>query len=131
MAHHDNPGHVGMRTKDFKLIFYYGSNYKGEYRTPPAWELYDMKNDPDEVVNLYDDPKYASTVVKLKKQFAALRNKVGDTGEDYPEVEKIVQEFWDYDAADRAKAEKISTTYLNTRLGELAAKKKKGKRTKK
>ena len=30
MAHHDNPGHVGIRTKDFKLIFYYGCDYKAE-----------------------------------------------------------------------------------------------------
>lgn len=131
MAHHDNPGHVGIRTKEFKLIYYYGANYKGEYRTPPAWELYDMKNDPTEVVNLYDNPEYASIIADLKKQFAALRKKVGDTGEDFPQLENIVQEFWDYDASDRAKAEELSTSYLNTRLSELAAKKKKNKRTKK
>ncbi len=119
MAHHDNPGHMGIRTKKFKLIYYYGANYKAEYQTPPAWELYDLKNDPTEVVNQYDNPKYASIVTDLKKQFAALRKNVGDTGEDYPELEEVVQEFWDYDAADRAKAEKISTEFLNVRLGEL------------
>jgi N-acetylglucosamine-6-sulfatase len=119
MAHHDNPGHVGIRTREFKLIFYYGADYKGEYRTPPAWELYDLKNDPTEVVNQYDNPEYASVVQDLKEQLAALRQRVGDTGQDYPAVEKIVQEFWDYDAADRAKAEEISTAFLKTRLGEL------------
>jgi len=119
MAHHDNPGHMGIRTKRYKLIYYYGCNYQGEYRTPPGWELYDLKNDPTEVVNQYDNPEFSSVVADLKKRLAALRKKVGDTGEDFPKVEKIVQEFWDYDEADRAKAEKISTEFLHTRLEEL------------
>ena len=46
MAHHDNPGHVGIRTKEHKLIFYYGCTYKGDEQTPPGWELYNLKNDP-------------------------------------------------------------------------------------
>ncbi len=125
MAHHDNPGHVGIRTKDYKLIFYYGVNYKGGYPTPPAWELYDLKNDPKEVVNQYDNPEYASIAADLKGQLAELRQKVGDTGEDYPEAEKVIQEFWDYDAADRAKAEAIAGDYLKRREEELVKRKKK------
>ena len=39
MAHHDNPAHVGMRTKRYKLIYFYGCNYQGEYQTPAGWEL--------------------------------------------------------------------------------------------
>ena len=35
MAHHDNPAHLGIRTKTHKLIYYYGCNYDGGYRTPP------------------------------------------------------------------------------------------------
>ena len=42
MAHHDNPAHLGMRTKTHKLIYYYGCNYDGGYQTPPGWELYDL-----------------------------------------------------------------------------------------
>jgi len=125
MAHHDNPGHVGIRTKDYKLIYYYGADYKGGYRTPPAWELYDLRNDPKEVVNQYDNPEYAPTVAKLKEQLAALRTEVGDTGEHYPECEKVLQEFWDYDAADRAKAEEIAGDYLKRREEELAKRKQK------
>ncbi|MEM7143793.1 MAG: sulfatase [Verrucomicrobiota bacterium] len=125
MAHHDNPGHVGIRTKDHKLIFYYGANYQGEYQTPPAWELYDLKNDPKETVNQYDNPEYEGVIKELKQQLADLRTTVGDTGEDYPKVEAIIQEFWDYDAADREKAKQISHDFLATREAELSGKGKK------
>lgn len=115
MAHHDNPGHVGIRTKEYKLLYYYGCNYKGELRTPPGWELYDLRNDPSEVVNQYDNPEYAKVEIDLKSRLAKLRQRVGDTGEDYPEVEAIINEFWDYDDADRAKATAISHQYLQSR----------------
>ncbi|MEM1443510.1 MAG: sulfatase/phosphatase domain-containing protein, partial [Verrucomicrobiota bacterium] len=120
MAHHDNPGHVGIRTKTHKLIFYYGVNYKGEYQTPPAWELYGLEKDPHENVNVYDHPDYAELVVELKSRLAQLRQRVGDTGEDYPEVEAVVQEFWDYDGEDRAKAIELSAAFKAVREKELA-----------
>ena len=124
LAHHDNPGHLGIRTKTHKLIYYYGCNYAGEKRTPPAWELYDLVNDPDEVHNLYDDPGQADLVTELKERLAALRKRVGDTGEDYPEVEAIVQEFWDYDDADRAKAIALSHAVVAERTAKSAPSKK-------
>ena len=119
MAHHDNPGHVGIRTKQFKLIYYYGADYQGINQTPPAWELYDMKRDPHELNNLYDDPSYIDKMKDLKKRLAALRKRVGDNGEDFPKTEKVVQEFWDYDRADREKARNISGEFLKRRLDEL------------
>lgn len=119
MVHHDNPAHVGIRTKTHKLIYYYGCNYDGGYQTPPGWELYDLVNDPHETRNLYDDPAQAELVIYLKRQLAELRAKIGDNGTHFPECEKIVQEFWDYDAADREKATEISHQYLQRRLQEL------------
>jgi N-acetylglucosamine-6-sulfatase len=119
MAHHDNPGHVGIRTKEYKLIYYYGADYQGANRTPPGWELYDMKKDPLESTNLYDDPKYAGTATGLKKRLAALRKRIGDDGRDFPKTEKVLQEFWDYDADDREKARAISREFLQRRLKEL------------
>lgn len=112
LAHHDNPGHVGIRTKEYKLIFYYGSDYKGKMRTPPGWELYDLRNDPAEIVNQYDNPEYGSTVADLKKQLAALRKTVGDDHADFPEIQAIFDEFWEYDGAARRKAAQISHDYL-------------------
>jgi len=119
MAHHDNPGHVGIRTKEYKLIYYYGADYQGTNQTPPAWELYDMQKDPLESTNLYDDPEYAATVTQLKKRLSALRKRVGDDGRDFPKTEKVLQEFWDYDGADREKARNISKEFLQRRVKEL------------
>ena len=130
MAHHDNPGHVGIRTKTHKLIFYYGVNYKGLNQTPPGWELYDLTKDPNENVNQYDNPEYADTVKELKQRLADLRKRVGDDGSHHPENEKILQEFWDYDQADRDKAIAISHKIAVTKgqKPEIKAKPKKKKK---
>jgi N-acetylglucosamine-6-sulfatase len=120
MAHHDNPAHVGMRTKRYKLIYFYGCNYHGEYQTPAGWELYDMVNDPHETKNIYNNPKHAKLVDSLKQWFAKLRKKVGDDGSHYPDCEKVVQEFWDYSETDQKKAVVISNEYLKRRKSELA-----------
>jgi len=112
MAHHDNPGHVGIRTKTHKLIFYYGCKYNGSLQTPPAWELYDLERDPQETVNQYDNPEYAAMVKTLKQQLAELRQTVGDDGSHHPKAESVVQEFWDYSESDRKKAIAISADYL-------------------
>ncbi len=121
MAHHDNPAHVGIRTKTHKLIYYYGCNYVGGYRTPPGWELYDLVNDPHETRNLYHDTGQEKLVEELKGRLAATRQRVGDDGSHYPNCESIVQEFWDYDEADQAKAREISHQYRQRRLEELKA----------
>lgn len=112
LAHHFNPGHLGIRTKTHKLLYYYGCDYQGGNQTPPAWELYDLVKDPQESTNRYDDPDYRSTAMKLKQQLADLRMQVRDTGTDYPQAESVIQEFWDYDAKDRQRAEQISAEFL-------------------
>ncbi len=76
-------------------------------------------NDPREMNNLYDNPSYAHVRDKLKAQFAQLRIDVGDDGSLYPECEKVVQEFWDYDDQDRQKAIKISAQFRQRREAEL------------
>ena len=121
MAHHDNPGHMGIRTKTHKLIYFYGCNYDGGYQTPPGWELYDLIHDPHETQNIYDDPANAEIAGKLKQRLADLRNRVGDDGSHFPACEKIVQEFWDYDDTDRRRAVEISHEYLARRQEELKA----------
>ena len=97
MAHHDNPAHFGVRTKEYKLIFFYGQNYKkgGPKPTLPGWELYDMKNDPHEMNNLYDQPKYAAIIKELKTELLRLRNKHNETDDRYPHIQKVIDEYWD------------------------------------
>jgi arylsulfatase A-like enzyme len=110
MAHHWNPGHFGIRSKDFKLIFFYGVDYKerGVAQTPPAWEFYDLRKDPKENVNQYDNPEYKSVVNEMKEQLKALREQHKDTDEEFPHIKQVVDEFWDYSDEDRLKAIEIS-----------------------
>jgi N-acetylglucosamine-6-sulfatase len=123
MAHHDNPGEMSIRTKNHKLIYFYGCNYQGEEQTPPSWELYDLVKDPRELNNVYDQSEYREVRERLKIQFAKLRLDVGDDGSHYPACERIVQEFWDYDEADRQRAIKISNQFRQRREAELADRK--------
>ena len=55
---------------------FYCTGWQGEVSpdTPPAWELYDLKNDPCEDNNVYDNPEYASIVAELKGQLRDLRS---------------------------------------------------------
>lgn len=59
----------GIRTDRYKLIRYYQF---GE------WELYDLKEDPDERVNQYDNPKFADIVTKLKAELESQRKHYKD-----------------------------------------------------
>lgn len=90
LAHHDNPAHYGIRTPEFKLIFFYGLPLDApgavQKPTPPHWELYDLRNDPQEMNNLVASPSYRSTVQELKAQLAALKQTHGDTDDRYPEL---------------------------------------------
>jgi len=85
--------------------------YEGREPHAPGWELYDLEKDFREVRNVYDDPAYKDVVRDLKAQLADLRKRVGDTDEKYPAIREIVEEFWDWDDAARAKAVAISHEY--------------------
>ena len=124
MAHHDNPGEMAIRTKSHKLIYFYGCSYEGENPTPPGWELYDLVKDPEELVNVYDDPAYRSVRDELKARFAELRIEIGDDGSHHPKCEAVVQEFWDYDEDDRAKAIELSHEFKKLREASLAKRRK-------
>jgi N-acetylglucosamine-6-sulfatase len=89
MAHHGAPAHYGIRTRRYKLIFFYGLPMDASYvdePTPPGWELYDTERDPDETHNVYDDPDYQDVVDELMGELARLRQRYGDTDERYPQV---------------------------------------------
>ena len=61
---HNVPRHDGVRTERYKLINFYTDN---------AFELYDLKKDPDEVNNIYNNPKYQDLVKQLKADLALKR----------------------------------------------------------
>ena len=65
--------HYGVRTERYKLIhFYYDID---------AWELFDLKKDPDELNNVYNDPAYADILKKLKAELSRLQKFYGDSDE--------------------------------------------------
>jgi arylsulfatase A-like enzyme len=66
---HQVQQHYGVRTDRYKLIFFHRLN---------QWELYDLRTDPHEVNNVYDDPAYAKTVRKLKSELDRLRKELND-----------------------------------------------------
>jgi len=68
---HSVKRHYGVRTQRYKLIhFYYDID---------EWELYDLRKDPREMKNVYDDPAYAKVVKDLKAELKRLRTKFKDT----------------------------------------------------
>jgi len=113
MAHaHANPAHFGIRTKQYKLIFYYGKYWvdtdnpdatwnkdswgnRFTMDTPVAWEFYDLNNDPQEMNNAYKDEAYKDVIANLKEQLKAKRKVLNEEdGEKYPHIQKVIDEHW-------------------------------------
>ncbi len=80
--HGERPAHYGIRTKDYKLIYFYGQGLgmKGAAATPTktGWELYDLRKDPHELRNQYNNPEHGAIVETLKAELARLRRELGD-----------------------------------------------------
>lgn len=99
MAHHDNPAHYGIRTKEYKLIFFYGLplDAAGARKKPtqPGWELYDLRKDPLETANVYGKAEYAGVTGKLKSELQRIKEQIGDTDERYPELMQVRRKYWD------------------------------------
>jgi len=65
--------HYGIVSEDFKLIHFYDD--------VDEWELYDRKKDSLELNNVYDHPRYAGVVRRLKRKLYELREQYGDSDE--------------------------------------------------
>jgi arylsulfatase A-like enzyme len=62
--------HYGIRTERYKLIHFYNDCDK--------WELFDLKKDPGEMRNLYDDPQFNPLIDQLKIRLRELQVKYQD-----------------------------------------------------
>ena len=60
--------------------------------TEPDWEFYDLEKDPNENYNAYHDGNYQEIIGKMKVELKALKTKVGDSDEDYPQMHKILSQ---------------------------------------
>ncbi len=72
-AVHQVKRHYGIVTIDYKLAHF--------YHDIDEWELYDRKNDPNEMNNVYNNPDYTEIVTELKLKLDNLRKEYGDSDE--------------------------------------------------
>jgi arylsulfatase A-like enzyme len=83
LAHHYVSAHYGVRTKQYKLIYFYGDGMGQpgslDEQKEPAWELFDLEKDPHELKNVYHDPAYAEIAADLRAELRRLQEQVGDT----------------------------------------------------
>jgi arylsulfatase A-like enzyme len=72
-AEHMVNRHYAIITKDYKLIHY--------YYVEDQWELIDLKKDPMELKNVYNDPAYAEIKLDLHARLEDLREKYKDNSQ--------------------------------------------------
>ena len=82
---HEARAHYGIRTHQYKLIYWYYDDLGQPGARPdtlePEWELFDLEKDPLEVMNVYDDPAYAEVVQQMTDKLEAEMNRIGDVPE--------------------------------------------------
>ncbi len=69
--------HYGVTDGRFKLIYFYEPDVD-------EWELYDLYNDRDEVINLIDNPAYAKVRKRLRNELHRLRQELDVPAMDPP-----------------------------------------------
>ena len=62
--------HMGIREKQYKLIYFYTAN---------EWEFYDLKNDPQEQKNQIRNPKYQAEIERMRKKLIETKSRYKDT----------------------------------------------------
>lgn len=62
--------HEGVRDKRYKLMHFYGHDID-------AWELFDLKTDKNELLNLYGNKKYANVQTEMVKKLNKLKVQYG------------------------------------------------------
>lgn len=95
----DRPGHFGIRGERYKIAFYYGKGLNkkegdAENESVNYWEFFDLKEDPNELRNAYDDPKYQDEIKKMKEELLEQRMALGDTDADNKEILEIIETHW-------------------------------------
>lgn len=99
LAGHHIPGHFGVRTDRYKLIFFHGlplgSSGAIDRSTPPGWELYDLQKDPQEIRNVYTNPEYKALSKQLKRELLRIKAAFGDSDAAYPALQAVTARHWE------------------------------------
>jgi arylsulfatase A-like enzyme len=72
-ASHSVKRHYGISTEQYKLIHFYNDI--------DEWELFDLKTDPNEMRNVYNDPAYSAVKSDLQNRLTQLRIKYKDNSQ--------------------------------------------------
>lgn len=90
---HNATANYGIRTERYKLIYYYARplGKVGTHDDPldPEWELYDLKDDPMEMRNIYHDPENKALVRELKSELIRLKEMYGDRDSSCAEMKNL------------------------------------------
>lgn len=83
---HHARAHYGVRDQRYKLIFWYNQDLGVGGARPPAagheeqeWELFDCDEDPLELFNVYDEPRYQDVVQRMT---CLLEKKMAEIGDE-------------------------------------------------
>ena len=79
-AEHKVKRHYGVRTERYKLIHFYNDI--------DVWELYDLKEDPQELNNLFGKAEYDGLVKELKQELLKLQEQYNDPVRFSPDRDK-------------------------------------------
>jgi arylsulfatase A-like enzyme len=93
---HQVGAHYGYRTHRYTLIFFYndGLGLPGcsDRRYAQEWELYDLEADPEELVNVADDPAYAGVRGELEARMWLAQREVGDEPHPDQPAPRLIRE---------------------------------------
>lgn len=81
---HQVAAHDGIRTKDFKLMYFPGTK---------EWNLYDLIKDPQEMRSVHSDPAYSETFASLQKRYDELKGEYRIHEATIP-VSRLAQPKW-------------------------------------
>lgn len=92
---HNVYAHCGVRTARYKLIQFYNRSVglaaaRDDAETPPAWEFYDLEQDPHEVENLIEEAHYAGLIAELKDRLFTLQEKLQDESTRHLDLQTMV-----------------------------------------
>ena len=95
LHHPERPAHFGIRNERYKLAFFYGQplGKKGTNKeiTPPAWEFFDLKEDPKELHNAVSDLKYVAIIKEMKRSMLEERQNYGDLDEGSEVMQEMLK----------------------------------------
>lgn len=77
---HNVAKHIGVRSKRYKLIYFYENN---------DWELYDLKKDSNEVNNVFGNPDYQKVQDSMQHELKLQMEKYNDSIPNYEVIEKL------------------------------------------